>query len=108
MTIVAVSNDALRPELLDMLLTDDRSDTVIVVESIARSYSRISEVHADLVVLFMEADDEDACRLLSMLQNDRALRGVRVLVCPTEPGRAATHYMPEFGDESELLAVASC
>jgi hypothetical protein len=28
MTVVAVSNDALRPELVDMLLADDSSDTV--------------------------------------------------------------------------------
>jgi hypothetical protein len=71
LTVVAVSNDALRPELLDMLLTDG-GYTALVVESIARSYSRIAEVHAGLVVLFMEADDEDACRLLFNAPSYRA------------------------------------
>jgi len=36
LTVVAVSNDALRPELLDMPMADD-GYTVIVVESIART-----------------------------------------------------------------------
>ena len=61
-----------------------------------------------LVVLFMEVDDEDACLLLSMLQNDRALSGVRVLVCPTEPGRAATCIVPAPGDGWDRPAAASC
>jgi hypothetical protein len=108
LNIVAVSNDALRPELLDLLLADTSSYTVVAVESTARAYSRISEVHAGLVVLFMEVDDEDACRLLSMLQNDRALSGVRVLVCPTEPGRAATCIVPAPGDGWDRPAAASC
>jgi hypothetical protein len=55
----------------------------------------------------MEADDEDACRLLSMLQNDRALSGVRVLICPTEPGRAAMCSVPA-PDGWDGLAAASC
>ena len=109
LNVVAVSNDALRPELLDMLLVNDSSYAVIVVESIAGAYSRISQLRADLVVLFMEVDDEDACQLLSTLQNDRALTGVRVLLCPTEPGRAATHRLRATEDSSESMAlVASC
>jgi DNA-binding response OmpR family regulator len=108
LNVVAVSNDALRPELLDMLLVDGSSYDVIFVESIARAYSRVRELRADLIVLFIEIDDEDACRLLSMLQNDRALSGVRVLVCPTEPGRAATRSVPAFGDGSDRRAAASC
>lgn len=108
LTVVAVSNDALRPELLDMLLVDDSSYTVIAVESIARAYSRISEVQASLVVLFMEIDDEDGCRLLSMLHNDRALLGVRVLLCPTEPGRAVALSVRDAHDGWDRLAAASC
>jgi hypothetical protein len=108
LNVVAVSNDALRPELLDMLLTDGSSDDVIFVESIARAYSRVRELRAGLVVLFMEIDDEDACRLLSLLHNDRVLRGVEVLVCPTEPRCAGTSSMPASGDGSDHLAAASC
>jgi hypothetical protein len=106
LTVIAVSNDALRPELLDMLLVDDTS-YVIVVESIARAYSRISQLQACLVVLLMEIDDENACVLLSMLQNDRALCGVKVLVCPTEPGRAARVSLRAYDDRSISVAVAA-
>ena len=106
LTVVAVSNDALRPELLDMLLFDDTSNGVVVVESIARAYSRISQLQARLVVLLMEIDDEHACLLLSMLQNDRALRGVQVLVCHTEPGRAAAVNLRASDDCSASVAVA--
>ena len=76
LSVVAVSNDALRPELLDRLLVDDNNYDVIVVESIERAYSRITLVHPDVVVLFMNIDDVDACRLLSMLHMDHGLRGV--------------------------------
>ena len=105
-TVVAVSSDALRPELLDMLMADD-GYTMIVVESIARSYSRISDVHPGLVVLFIKADDEDACRLLSMLQNDCAMSGVRVLMCETEPVRAAALSRRASEDRSESVAAAA-
>ena len=108
LTVVAVSNDALRPELLDMLLVDGSSYDVIFVESIGRAYSRVRELRADLIVLFIEIDDEGACRLLSMLQNDRALSGVRVLVCPTEPGSTATRSVPASVDGPDRLAAANC
>src|SRR5689334_2505838 len=39
LNVMAISNDALRPELLDMLLVDGSTYEVIVVESIARAYS---------------------------------------------------------------------
>ena len=91
-----------------MLLVDGSSYDVIFVESIARAYSRVRELRADLIVLFIEIDDEGACRLLSMLQNDRALSGVRVLVCPTEPGYTATRSVPASGDGPDRLAAANC
>ena len=43
LSVMAVSNDALRPELLDRLLVDDNDFNVIVVESIERAYSRITQ-----------------------------------------------------------------
>jgi response regulator RpfG family c-di-GMP phosphodiesterase len=107
LNVVAVSNDVLRPELLDMLLVDGSSYDVIVVESIARAYSRVRELRADLIVLFMEIDDEDACRLLSMLHNDRALRGIRVVVCATSPDRAATRRVPDFEERAETQLPAA-
>jgi hypothetical protein len=56
MTVVAVKEDALRPELLDALLMDESDYNVIVVESILHAYSRIRQLEPDLVVVFMEID----------------------------------------------------
>ena len=91
LSVVAVSNDALRPELLDRLLVDDNNINVIVVESIERAYSRIRQLQPDVVVVFMNIDDVDACRLLSMLHMDHGLRGVSVVTCTTGPDGDATH-----------------
>ncbi len=91
LSVVAVSNDALRPELLDRLLVDDNDYNVIVVESIERAYSRIRLVQPAVVVLFMNIDDVDACRLLSILHMDHGLRGVSVVACATGPAGDATH-----------------
>ena len=108
LNVMAISNDALRPELLDMLLVDGSTYEVIVVESIARAYSRILQVRADLIVLFMEIDDEDACRLLSMLHNDRALRGISVAVCATKPGADGRHRVPDVEERSQTHGFAAC
>jgi CheY-like chemotaxis protein len=105
--VLAVSNDALRPVLLDRLLVDDSTCDVIVVESIARAYSRITQLQPAIVVLVIEIDDVDACQLLSMLQNDRALRGLRVLACAVSPECAAAHTLPAFEGPSENLAAAA-
>jgi hypothetical protein len=108
LSVVAVSNDALRPEFLDKLLVDDNNYGVIVVESIPRAYSRIRAVHPDVVELCMEIDDVDACQLLSMLHADRALRGVRVVARTPGPGRAATDSMPLLEERSETMLPAAC
>ena len=83
LSVVAVSNDALRPEMLDRLLVDDNDYNVVVVESIERAYSRVRQVQPDVVVLFMNIDDVDGCQLLSMLHMDRGLRGMSVVECMT-------------------------
>ena len=108
LSVLAVSNDALRSELLDKLIVDDNNCDVIAVESIRRAYSRIRQVTPNIVVLFMEIDDVDACQLLSILHMDRALRSVCVVTYTTGPDRPATG-MPQFEERSEtLLPVASC
>ena len=85
LSVVAVSNDALRPQLLDGLLVDDNNYTVIVVESFEGAYSRVRQVQPDVVVLLINIDDVDACQLLSMLHMDHALRGISVVTCATSP-----------------------
>jgi CheY-like chemotaxis protein len=108
LSIMAVSNDALRPELLDRLLVDDNDCNVIVVESIERAYAKITQAQPDVVVLFMNIDDVDACQLLSMLHSDRGLRGMRVVTCATGPDAGATHHVPDLEERCDTrVAVAS-
>jgi DNA-binding response OmpR family regulator len=100
-SVVAVSNDALRPELLDRLFVDDNDYDVIVVESIARAYSRIRQVRPTAVVVFMNIDDVDACQLLSMLYLDRELRGISVLPLTTRPDAGATPHVGNFEERCD-------
>ena len=98
--VLAVSNDALRPKLLDTMVHESDYN-VIFVESIARAYSRIKQLQPDVIVLFTDIDDVDQCQLLSMLQVDRALRGLRVLACAAGLDSAAIDILPAFDDASE-------
>ena len=108
LSVVAVSNDALRPELLDRLLVDDNNYNVIVVESVERAYSRIRQVKPDVVVLLINIDDVDACQLLSMLHMDRGLRGMSVVTCANGPDAADTHRFSDFEERYETrVPVAS-
>jgi CheY-like chemotaxis protein len=100
-SVLAVSNDALRPELIARLLVDDNNYNVIVVESIERAYSRIRQVQPDVVVVFMNIDDVDACQLLSMLHMDRGLRGMSVVTCTTGPDARATHPLRDFEERCD-------
>jgi DNA-binding NarL/FixJ family response regulator len=108
LSVVAVSNDTLRPELLDRLLVDN-NDYNVVVESIERAYSRIRRVQPDVVVVFMNIDDVDACHLLSMLHIDRELRGMSIVSCTTGPGAGDTHLLHDFEERCDTRQpVASC
>jgi response regulator RpfG family c-di-GMP phosphodiesterase len=104
LSLVAVSNYALRPELLDRLV-DDNNYNVIVVESIERAYSRIRQVQPAAVVVFMNIDDVDACQLLSMLHIDHELRGMSVLSCTTSPDAGAIHHSGDFEERCTALST---
>jgi hypothetical protein len=82
-TVVLVSGRAPRARSLDALLVATSDHDVVVVESIAHSYSCIKRVVPDLVIIASEVDDAAACQLLSMLRADRCSSGIPVLVCPT-------------------------
>lgn len=84
-SVVAVSRDSQREELLDAL-ADASGYDVVFVESIASGYSRIKQVLPDLIIVYFEVDDVAACRLLSMLKVDTDLFGIPVATCAT--GRA--------------------
>ena len=109
LSVMAVSNDALRPELLERLLVDNNDFNVIVVESIERAYLRITQAQPEVVVVFMNIDDVDACRLLSMLRMDHGLRGVSVVVtCTTGVDNDATPRSHVFEERCDArVTVAS-
>jgi hypothetical protein len=80
-SVVAVSGEPQRAEFLNALLRDEHDYGVIVVESTARAYRRIKQVTPYMVIVFCEIDDDEACRLLSMLQMDAELADLLVLTC---------------------------
>jgi DNA-binding response OmpR family regulator len=78
-----VSGRAPQAQSLDALLVATSDYDVIVVESIAHSYSCIKRMVPDLVIISSEVDDVATCQLLSMLRADRRSSGIPVLTCPT-------------------------
>ena len=80
-SLVAVSGDPQRAELLDALLVDANNYDVIFVDSIAHGYSRIKQVTPDLVMVLFEIDDVAAYQLLSMLKIDGDMAGIPVVTC---------------------------
>jgi hypothetical protein len=97
-SIVAISEDRHRAELLDALsMDDDGWCDSIVVESVERGYSRVKQVYPDLVVVLIEIDDERACRLLTMLHADDDLSGVTVVTCATQrDGGEFEHFIHDI------------
>jgi len=89
LNVVAISKDVHRKDLVDGLISDDTNYGVIIVESIARGYSRVKQVLPDMVIVYCRADDVDACQLLSMLALDDALAHVPVVTCLTDQRRPA-------------------
>src|SRR5712671_3908610 len=81
-TVVLVSG---RPyvQSLDALLAATLDYDVVVVESIARSYSCIKRVVPDMVIISSEVDDTATCQLLSKLRVNRRLSDIPVLAGQT-------------------------
>jgi DNA-binding NarL/FixJ family response regulator len=86
-SVVAISGDPHRSELLNALLSDAIDYDVICVESVARGYARIKQLAPDLVILFSEIEDVAACQLLSMLKVDRTLSRIPVVTWATTVDR---------------------
>jgi PleD family two-component response regulator len=82
-TAVLVCGRAPQGESLDALLVATSDYDVIVVEPVAQSYSCITRVVPDLVIISSEVDDVATCQLLSMLKADRRSSRIPVLTCPT-------------------------
>ena len=86
-TVVAVSSDSRRDELLDALSVDKNDYDVFFMESFDGGYSRIKQLTPDLIVMFMEMDDVAGCQLLSMLALDKQLACIPVVTCPARRRR---------------------
>jgi DNA-binding response OmpR family regulator len=84
-SVVAVSGDPRRAELMDALLADANLRDIVFVESIARGYSRIKQVAPDVIVVLLGGDDALACQLLSMLHIDPDTAGIPVVMWMTRP-----------------------
>src|SRR5258705_6646695 len=82
-TVVLVSGGAPHAPSLDALFIATSDYDVILVESIAHSYSCIERVVPDLVIISSEVDDVARCQLLSMLRADRRSSRIPVLSCAT-------------------------
>jgi DNA-binding response OmpR family regulator len=105
-SLVAVSRDPERAELLDAL-ADAGDYDVIFVESVAHGYSRIKQVMPDLVIVSAEIDDVAVCQLLSMLSIDNDLFGIPVVTCARQ--RAESTFEDVVGEligDSSLPARA--
>ena len=94
-SVVAVSGDPQRAQLMDALLADVDLRDIVFVESIARGYSRIKQLAPDIVVVLLGDDPAPACQLLSMLKLDRDTSDIPVVTWMTR------HEETEF---EELLA----
>jgi hypothetical protein len=81
--VVLVSKYARQVQSWDTLLAATVDYDVIVVESIARSYSCIMRVVPDMVIISSEVDDTATCQLLSKLRVNRRLSGIPVLARQT-------------------------
>ena len=84
-TVVAVSQDSHFAELLDALLGETDGYDVVIVESIARGYSRIKEVAPNAIIVFVEVDDPAVCQLLSMLTADRGTSNIPIVTWTKRP-----------------------
>jgi len=85
-SVVAVSADSDRAALLEGLIYETDDFDVVIVESVARAYSRIKELTPELVIVFIQIDDVAGCQLLSMLAVDRDTASIPVVTCAIQPG----------------------
>jgi DNA-binding response OmpR family regulator len=81
-SVVAVSRDPQRSELLDAL-ADANGYSIVYIETLASGYARVRQVMPDLIIVYCEVDDMAACRLLSMLKIDDALLAIPVATFAT-------------------------
>ena len=106
-TVVLVSGRAPQGQSLDALLAATSDYDVIFVESIAHSYSCITRVVPDLVIISSEVDDVATCQLLSMLMADRRASRIPVLTGQTFREQHDLDYdLAELDQDTSRQSVA--
>ena len=105
-SVVVVGGCPDRVQNLQDLLVDTSGYDVIVVESIARGYSRIRQVVPDFVIVVHDINDLAACQLLSMLKLDRELSRIPLLTCAVQrDNRDLEREIVELEEEIEHGSV---
>jgi len=104
-SVVAVSGDPRRPELLDALQLVANDCDVVFVETMACAYSRIKQVMPDTIIVLSEIDDVVACELLSMLKFDGDPTHTIVITYRAGQLDAAEECAPEQSPKSALARL---
>ncbi|HJZ72579.1 MAG TPA: hypothetical protein VKE51_12630 [Vicinamibacterales bacterium] len=95
-SLVAISSDAQREELLDALMIDANDYDVVFMESLASAAARIRLVTPELVVILLDIDDAVACQQQAILQVECERRSIPVVTCASRSPRS---------EIDELMAV---
>jgi DNA-binding response OmpR family regulator len=88
---------------MSALLADANACDVVVVESIARGYSRIKQLKPDLVIVFLGIDDLAGCQLLSMLQIDAETCAIPLITLVTGPETCEIEHIIADDPHADLL-----
>ena len=87
-SVVAVSGEEWRGELVDNLMLDIDGYDVVVVESVAHGYSRVKALLPDRVIVLLAMEDVGACQLFTMLATDGATAQIPVTTWTIRPALA--------------------
>src|SRR5262245_4205976 len=80
-SLVAVSSDAQRDDLLDALMIDANDYDVVFMESLASAATRIRLAGPDLVIILLDIDDTVACQQLAIVQLECERSAIPVVTC---------------------------
>ena len=95
-SLVAISQDADLVDLLDALLGATNEYNSVVVESMARGYSRIKELAPDAIIVLVDMEDPAVCQLLSMLTIDRDTSDIPIVTWTKRPSLLPPSSQPRL------------
>jgi len=88
-------------DVLDALLDATNDYDVVVVESMARGYTRIKQLAPDAIIVFVDMEDHAVCQLLSMLTADPDTVDIPIVTWTKRPSLLQSSSQPR------LTAVAA-